>query len=148
MRWLTLSLANLFIERACFRLRIQIQLFTEDLLARLILFQCRAVLSRLQIDFHQLAVRGFIQGIEADRSSRMRDRFVRLTQLAVRICKHTQGICKLAPQVFRFRKRPFVEIRRVLEAEPGQEVVAIKFNGIQQSGNAERCIRLLAALGN
>ena len=61
----------------------------------------------------------------------MGDRFICLTQLAISIRKDGQRICQLAAQVFGFGERPFVEVQRVLEAESGQEVVAVDFDGIR-----------------
>src|SRR6266498_595719 len=56
---------------------------------------------------------------------------------------------KLMTKVFRFGECPFVKVRRVLETEPGQKMIAIKFNGIRQKGDSNRdvTLRVSKALG-
>src|SRR5215216_5849675 len=52
-------------------------------------------------------------------------------------------------KVFRFGECPLVKVRRVLETEPGQKVIAIKFNGIRQKRDSNRdvMLRVSTALG-
>ena len=65
--------ANFFIQFMCLWLWVQIQFFAKELLASLILLQCRAVLACLNINLHQLAMHRFIQRIERDHSPRDRE---------------------------------------------------------------------------
>ena len=76
-------------------------------------------------------MRCLIQRIERDQSLCMLNGCFRLFQRTVVCDEHSEGLGKLVLQFFRFGNSPFIENRRVLEAEAGQEVVAIKINGIK-----------------
>jgi hypothetical protein len=92
------------------------------------------VLAGLFVDPHQLALRGFIERVKRHPAPREGDgRFGSACfELAAHECFKRIG--EIALHVFRLEENPFVEAGRVLQIEPGQEVIAIQLDGFLQPG--------------